>query len=619
MADLSLKYLLFGEDRTASKSIKGVGSQAQTTAGMVHNGIGKIGSIVGGEIGDMIDRVTAGFDSIGEHQKGMGAKIAAGGVAIAGLGMAVQAVGSADSAATAQLGAAIKAQGGDISDYKDQIEAATKKQENFGHTADDTSLALAALTEATGSPTKALSEMSLVADLAAAKHTSLADASTMVTRVLAGKGARTLAMYGITMDSAKTATSALTSATKQHETALTTLDKARQKLTDLETVDHGKKKLTIADQIALRNAHDNVTKALAGVKSSTEKMKSAQDVANKSTHAADDATTKLAEKLKGQAAAAVDSFTGRLDVMRVKATDAAAQFGQKFGPAITMAGVAVTALGTVVEILRGRQVAAAAATAAMAAAQALETTATGVATTAVIANNVAWYANPITWVIAGIIALVAAVYLIATKTTWFQTVWEYMTGAIGASWRWLWNSVLAPVIRFILNGFATVTSAIGHVLLALGHIPGFGWATTAGNRMLGAANQARNLANGIRNIPRNLPVNVAFSGNFSWLGQQVASALGNVNKLAALAGRRASGGPVMAGSAYLVGENGPEVFVPGSSGGIIPNGGGGSPTGGGGSGGSSTPLVVQFMLDGRVLHQSLLALKRTTGGGLALG
>jgi phage-related minor tail protein len=38
-----------------------------------------------------------------------------------------------------------------------------------------------------------------------------------------------------------------------------------------------------------------------------------------------------------------------------------------------------------------------------------------------------------------------------------------------------------------------------------------------------------------------------------------------------LAGARASGGPVEAGSAYLVGEKGPELFVPGQSGAIQPN------------------------------------------------
>ena len=41
-------------------------------------------------------------------------------------------------------------------------------------------------------------------------------------------------------------------------------------------------------------------------------------------------------------------------------------------------------------------------------------------------------------------------------------------------------------------------------------------------------------------------------------------------------GRRAAGGPVSGGNVYLVGEQGPEVFVPGMNGSIMPNGGGGS-------------------------------------------
>jgi hypothetical protein len=36
-------------------------------------------------------------------------------------------------------------------------------------------------------------------------------------------------------------------------------------------------------------------------------------------------------------------------------------------------------------------------------------------------------------------------------------------------------------------------------------------------------------------------------------------------------GKRAEGGPVSAGSPYIVGERGPELFVPGRSGGIVPN------------------------------------------------
>lgn len=38
-----------------------------------------------------------------------------------------------------------------------------------------------------------------------------------------------------------------------------------------------------------------------------------------------------------------------------------------------------------------------------------------------------------------------------------------------------------------------------------------------------------------------------------------------------LSGQRAMGGPVTAGNSYLVGENGPEIFTPGASGGITPN------------------------------------------------
>jgi hypothetical protein len=46
--------------------------------------------------------------------------------------------------------------------------------------------------------------------------------------------------------------------------------------------------------------------------------------------------------------------------------------------------------------------------------------------------------------------------------------------------------------------------------------------------------------------------------------------------LAGISGARASGGPVMGGGTYLVGERGPELFTPGSSGMITPNGAGGS-------------------------------------------
>ena len=62
--------------------------------------------------------------------------------------------------------------------------------------------------------------------------------------------------------------------------------------------------------------------------------------------------------------------------------------------------------------------------------------------------------------------------------------------------------------------------------------------------------------------------------------QTVTAPLAKGISTAILAGFRAEGGPVGAGGAYVVGEKGPELFVPHSSGSIVPNGAMGSSSGG---------------------------------------
>src|SRR3546814_7322271 len=54
-------------------------------------------------------------------------------------------------------------------------------------------------------------------------------------------------------------------------------------------------------------------------------------------------------------------------------------------------------------------------------------------------------------------------------------------------------------------------------------------------------------------------------------GGDLVSGLGSIVTALGLAGR-ATGGPVSPGQAYLVGERGPELFVPTSSGQIAPGG-----------------------------------------------
>jgi len=65
-------------------------------------------------------------------------------------------------------------------------------------------------------------------------------------------------------------------------------------------------------------------------------------------------------------------------------------------------------------------------------------------------------------------------------------------------------------------------------------------------------------------------------------------------------GARAMGGPVSAGSPYVVGEEGPELFVPRSSGSIVPNGAMGS------SGGGSGGVTVNYNIAAGVSRAELM-------------
>jgi hypothetical protein len=95
------------------------------------------------------------------------------------------------------------------------------------------------------------------------------------------------------------------------------------------------------------------------------------------------------------------------------------------------------------------------------------------------------------------------------------------------------------------------------------------------------------------------------------LGSALGSALGSVLS-AVFGGARADGGAVSPGSAYLVGERGPELFRPGASGQIEPQGAGGTTITLNLSGASSPQAFVrsQAQIAGALARASALGARR---------
>jgi TP901 family phage tail tape measure protein len=149
------------------------------------------------------------------------------------------------------------------------------------------------------------------------------------------------------------------------------------------------------------------------------------------------------------------------------------------GGAKVAAGWAVAAAGAVaagtatavsmarIAVARGIMLAAAAGTAIWTAAQWL--------------LNVALTANPIGLIIVAIAALIAIIIWIATKTTWFQTIWAWVWDKIGgtvkfvwgliqsylqalfAFWSWVWNAIVTVVTTYINIVRSIITTVVNAV------------------------------------------------------------------------------------------------------------------------------------------------------------
>jgi hypothetical protein len=382
---------------------------AQAAAGKMGDAFkGVLGALnqtgVLGPFGEALDGVDKALDSIKEHGKNVGAAMIGVGGALAGVGVGLSALGSKDQAARQQLQQAIEATGKSWDDYGDRVDVAIKKQEKYGNTASQTQDAMRILTQATNSPEQALQLLATASDLAAAKHESLDTASTQLARTLGGS-AKLMKEFGLSAEKAADTTGKVETATKAAQKADEAAALAKQHLADVHALLAGKTTLTAAETIQLRDAQQKVTTATQTATDAHQKLAAMHTVVISKTQANMDNVNALSVKLQGQASAAADTFTGRLDAMKARFEDMAAKLGAKYGPAITAVGSLMTGLGAISEV-----------------------------TSAIMASS--WFAAfwPVALVIAAIAAVGIAIYLMRDKFVevfdWIRSHWVLLVDII---------------------------------------------------------------------------------------------------------------------------------------------------------------------------------------------
>jgi hypothetical protein len=96
-----------------------------------------------------------------------------------------------------------------------------------------------------------------------------------------------------------------------------------------------------------------------------------------------------------------------------------------------------------------------------------------IATAAQWANNTAMLASPTTWIIAAILALVAVIVLIATKTTWFQSIWKAVWGFMKTVGAWFAGPFADFFVRTWAKIVASLQRARGQLSTAINGVKGF--------------------------------------------------------------------------------------------------------------------------------------------------
>ena len=478
------------------------------------------------KIGNAADS-TGKQTSSGWEKAGKGIAAAGAGIAGVALAIAAKSLSMADTfeVAHARLVGAVKNTGGNMKDLAGPISAVDDKLVNLGFKSSDTESSLATLTTATHSTGKAIGLMGLAADIARGRHIDLGTATGILTKVETGH----VSMLG--------------------RLGLATKDAA------------GK---TISTQSAI----DELTGAY-----------------------------------KGQAQLFTGTFAGAQDVASAKMNQVGVSIGEKLTPMLQalesfLIDKVIPAFGKVVGWVEQEW------PKLMSAIKPVLDTIRGYVTGFVDTLETAWHTfggrilsfatdawGSIKTVISGVLDVISGIFrlfadlftgkwgkLWGDVKTILSGAWKLITGAIGLAVT-AFESLFSGAWTAILNGITHAWSGIiswlsgvpGKIWNFFQHLPGqfLGLGGDIINAIVqGIENAAGAVGGAIKGILKSIPGGGLVTKALSFL---------------------ASGGPVSANMPYIVGEAGPELFVPNAGGRIVPNG---QITAGGAAGGGGMVINV---------------------------
>jgi len=470
-----------------------------------------------------------------------GAAIAVGGAMFA----AAKAAGEED-ASIARLNATISANTNITDEQRKAMDAAVESRQNLAFSDDDLRDSLARLIPRTGDVTKAIELQSIATDFARLRGISLATATDLVGKVFSGNTS-ILSRYGFTVEEGTTATEALAMVQKAA----------------------GGQAEAYADTVAgsleiIQNGIDNTVEDIGRVVLPIleELLITFRD--------------EIMPRIKEFGIAFANAFTQAIDKLRPFITTMVTQVL----PAIIAVGGAI--IGTLVKALTevgkfigdnaGLVLSLVAAYTAFTVAINLAAAAARakVAVMALLNLSVQSFGGPLTLAIALIAALVAGLVVAYNSSEEFRNVVNAVFRAI--------QPLLAVVVDLALFIGTNIVRAFGLAVTVVSELAKILWgdgngplaialnaigkvfdAITAPIRFfIGLVQSAIDIVRTLINLANNLP----FVGGFLPRG----GAGGPARERG-----RALGGPVTGGQQYMVGERGPELFVPNQSGSIVPN------------------------------------------------